>query len=205
MGPKRVELAHQLVPNARALDAARSRRRVNRITDLMSASGARLGHATHADKRPLLKEQPTFKICSNTPCKLGLEASCRSTGIAPIARGARRTCLERQPGLILRPVNDFERHAAPKHLHLKVGGMLFPIRRLPDSKPRCLTLCPLGVLRSKRATDAFVHHREAVVRECPIIHRARRYEKAAAELRSATAVTQYSDHQKVIVMLTLRS
>ena len=78
---------------------------------------------------------------------------------------------------ILRPIDDLEDHSAPEHFDLDIRGVKFPLRGLPNAKPALLAQLAKRIVNRERPTDTLVHHGEAVVRECLIIHRATPNEK----------------------------
>jgi len=82
----------------------------------------------------------------------------------------RGSILERQRLLILRPVDDVEEHSAPEHLAFEVAGVLLPVGRLADPESRFLAPTLHRVIGRQGAPDAFVHHRQAGVRERLIVH-----------------------------------
>jgi hypothetical protein len=47
----------------------------------------------------------------------------RSFGNPKLIEWARLSFVERQRGLIFRPINDFEEHATPEHFLFEIGGI----------------------------------------------------------------------------------
>jgi len=62
-------------------------------------------------------------------------------------------------------------HSPPEHFRLELSCVLPPIGRLPNAESSFVTLSFERVVGRQRTTHALVHHGEAVVRECLIIHR----------------------------------
>src|ERR1700704_249330 len=83
--------------------------------------------------------------------------------------------LERKLRLILRPIDDFEKHSALEHFAFEISGVLFPVGRLPNAKSSFLTLSFERVIGCQSPAYALVHHGEAVVGEGLIIHRTSPY------------------------------
>jgi hypothetical protein len=77
--------------------------------------------------------------------------------------------------LILRPIDDFEKHSALEHFAFEISGVLFPVGRLPNAKSSFLTLSFERVIGRQSPAYALVHHGEAVVGEDLIIHRTSPY------------------------------
>src|SRR3981081_3954573 len=81
-----------------------------------------------------------------------------------------RLIIEGQQRLNFQPIDDLEDHSALEDLGFEVGGMHLPFGSLPNAKPAFLALLGKRIVSRERSTDAMVHHGEAVVRECLIIH-----------------------------------
>jgi hypothetical protein len=80
--------------------------------------------------------------------------------------------------------------------------MHFPLSGLPNAKSGFLSKAGERIIGRESATDALVHHDEAVVRERLIVHRAPPYEEAAAGTYSDGFPNSNGDHQKVMQMVT---
>src|SRR6266446_10628006 len=103
------------------------------------------------------------------------------TGMPPWRRslglGRRGELLKRQRRLIVRPVDDREKHSPLDHFGLEIGRVLFPVRCLADAESGFPTLRLGRIIRCQRPAHALVHHGEAVVRESLIVHRATPFEE----------------------------
>ena len=71
----------------------------------------------------------------------------------------------------LGPIDNVERLSAPKQFGFEIRCVQFPVGRLANTKSRFLSQLAKRIVSRERPTDALVHHGEAVVRECWIIHR----------------------------------
>src|SRR5438477_148948 len=80
--------------------------------------------------------------------------------------------LKGQLGLPVVPIDDFERHPAFEHFGLEIRRVLLPIWRLSNTEPGPLTEANKFIVSFEGATDALVHHGEAVVCERLIVHQA---------------------------------
>ena len=101
--------------------------------------------------------------------------------------------LKEQLCLSIVPIDDFKKHSTLKHFRLKISGVLSPVWGFPNAKPGILIETDECIVGCESAADTLVHHGQTVVRERLIIHRIPQpYEKAAAGLRSATALTQHT-------------
>src|ERR1700716_1555688 len=84
---------------------------------------------------------------------------------ARVPSAALPSFIQKQISLTFGPVDGLEHHSTLEHFGLEVSSVLFPIGRLAHAKDG-FTMIPFeGIVRSKGAAYALIHHGQAPFQE----------------------------------------